>query len=88
MNQSEFSVPEAAGNSNASVTEDSAVPVIFPLVSPGSFARSILDELVFVICSPARLTGKGQLAVYGRGEVSIFQVMHFNSLCFNFVRFI
>ena len=32
MNQSEFSVPEAAGNSNASITKESAVP--FSLASP------------------------------------------------------
>ena len=66
MNQSKFSVPEAAGNSNASVTEESAVP--FPPASPqfplGSFACSSLSELVFMIRSPARLTEKGQLAVY------------------------
>ena len=65
MNQSEFSVPEAAGNSNMSVTKESAVP--FSLTSPqfplALLTRSSLAELVFVICLPPRLTEKGELAV-------------------------
>ena len=68
MNQSEFSVPEAAGNSNASVTKESAALFLSPLPQfpLGSFACSSLAELVFVFRLPHRLTEKRQLTVYRR----------------------
>ena len=60
-----FPVPEMAGNSNASVTKESAVPFFSPLPQfpLGSFACSSLAELVFVFHSPPQLTEKGQLTV-------------------------
>ena len=65
MDQSEFSVHEAVGNSNASLQKrvrSLFLPSLpqFPL---SSFARSSFAELVFVIRSPPRLTKTGQLAV-------------------------
>ena len=64
MNQSEFSIPEAAGNSNAKRECSPFFSRLSPHFPLGSFARSSLAELVFVIRSPPRLTEKGQLAVY------------------------
>ena len=60
MNQFEFSVPEAMGNLNTSITKENAV--FFSLASPpvplGLFAPFSLAKLF------PRLTEKGQLAVY------------------------
>ena len=66
MNQSEFTVPEAAGIRTRLFQKRVQSLFLSPLrqFPLGSFARSSLAELVFVIRSPPRRTEKEQLAVY------------------------